>query len=228
VGYQAGVALVEYVRGSPTNGRDAYGLQAGAYPGWGQPNPPRPPYYPGRQYPWQRWQVRLFLHHALSKGCPSCNHCNPDSLPDCNELDCLNDALLIGDAIGNTLEGNFTIPWWPFSERYNGYYCWAWAEAFYRAATSLNSKCFKVAIEAASDLSSGKMHWYISIKPCSGRTVYVDDSFWNRRFCHFAPPCGGIYEPQGEQACLPSDWPDDFGLVGPYPNPIGPNGNEIP
>ena len=139
----------------------------------------------------------------------------------------MREASMIADAIANTLENDCNwlgmypaidlqpgFPWVHFGEKYKGYFCWNWADAFYIATKSINAKCFAVQLQAGCDYVSARQHWFVQITTCFGSKVYVDDGFWNKRYCHDVPPCGGDYVYQGEQ-CLGEDqksqWPCPYG-----------------
>jgi RHS repeat-associated protein len=126
------------------------------------------------------------------------------------------EASQIATAIRNTWSGNFKLTYnmvwdqltilnWVArellgqpDERAKGYFCWAWAEAFYKASESRPSKkYFTVIIEHSVDSTDGegRMHYWVTITSTeTGKKVYVDDGFWNHLFVHDAMPSGGNYQ----------------------------------
>jgi len=237
IAFQESLNLYLYTLNNPQRFVDPSGLFGGPIVPPGKPFPPQvprvPPYDPTKQLPKYPWQVRIFLKSALSSGCSQCNYCN-NAPTGCDEITCMNDAKLISDAIANTLEQPGNWPWkrlpigvhweWPPAlhpnERYKGYWCWNWADALQQSAAAVASPCFSVELHASGDAVSGRMHWFTAIETCDGRVIYVDDSFWNQFFCHYGPPCGGIYKDWGE-CKLPEE------LRRRYPLPHDPNGTPI-
>ena len=214
-------------------------------PGSGFPMPQHPmppPYNPTTTLPQFGWQLNIWLKQQLSANCSSCNYCNNINLPSgCDEVFCRNGAKDIASAIENTLNNNGTWdlasrwpfghdntwPYWPiptlaWNERYRGYFCYRWAQAFHAAVSSIGSPSFSSDIESAIDTKTGRFHFWIRIKSkSSGNEVYVDDSFWDGYFGHTSHPCGGDYPYSGPTTPDPT-------LPGPFPTPYAPNNTPLP
>lgn len=240
--------LFRFVAGRPVVYTDPTGMTMG--PPWhfppGMPyNPPpyggRPPYDPNQSLPRQPWQLGIWLKSKLTASCNSCTHCLGTVPANCDPITCMTESLQFVDALTATLEfnwnpdpyshfpygidntwPNFPLPsWWP-NERYNGYFCYRWAQALNRAAASIGSNCFQSGIESAVDNVTGRFHFWVTLKSkCDGSEVYVDDSFWDGNFGHITRPCGGRYGYIGPTRVDPE-------LGGPFPTPYTPLGAPIP
>jgi hypothetical protein len=90
-------------------------------------------------------------------------------------------------------------------------------------------KFFKAEVYSAS-ADDGRIHAWIKITSLeTGRSVYVDDGFWDGKHVHSKPPCGGAYKnvrsgcdvPRDQ--CRPPPAFDSSGTQSP-PVPRGPVG----
>jgi RHS repeat-associated protein len=237
IGFKAGTNHYRFIRSRALRYLDPMGHDIECFPA-GTLYPDPDSYDPDTQRPFSEWQVRIWLRRHLSATCANCNNCiNTVQIPHgCDEGSCLAQAADIADAVGNTLSNNCSwnpfvhFPylvndgWWSengypiqYNERYKGYWCWRWAEAFQRAIRSVNASCFNSELEFAGFIDTGRIHVWVKItSKCSGAAVYVDDSFGNSAFGNFEPPCGD-YPYVG--VCFPSGLPTS----GYAPTPYGPD-----
>jgi len=108
-------------------------------------------------------------------------------------------------------------------ERQCNYYCYEWAYGFKNAFNLVHPKEFTVTVEYAThwkDDDEVLLHYWIRItSKRTGKSLYVDDGFFNGDFVHASRPNPYTYPPKGagvrEERCQPPT------AVGPRPRAGG-------
>jgi hypothetical protein len=110
-----------------------------------------------------------------------------------NSAEARAEAAAIAAAIQNTWSNNWTL-YVPWAQTTWGYWCYEWAYAFEVAANGEDPTNFTVNVYSAA-ADDGRIHAWIKITSNeTGKSVYVDDGFWDGTYVHSAPPCGGDYK----------------------------------
>ena len=160
--------------------------------------------FPQRLMPKDHWTQRLILYPLQSALKATCSDCSTQSK--CSVAECLREAERIAVAVANTVYRNYDIYELIPDQRFGGYWCYEWAEAFEDAFELENPKCFSAEINRAiggGDKDFTDTHYWVNItSACGKKSVFVDDGFANKdnKMVHDAPP-------------VPENWKVDYSVV---------------